>query len=364
MKNLLKLLIISVFLLSGCFSSKNTFTTVHISDADSTMPSGVIYSLPRTGLSIQVELLEVRTYRGPYFRFAEKYLGIADVPVENYTEWYITGVKANVFQEVDPDQYYLIYSKDDPVQYDEIIKLTNAGLVFDMNKFYQPAESQIMVEPDIEAGVLYTDLSVKRNIELSTDTLYKTILTDTSFIRVPVLKQQLISKTIDEKAEEAANFIIKTRKRRFKLMAGQYDFYPDESALEFGVQRLDEIEKEYLSLFTGKKVELKHSLQFDYIPDPSEVFENVELFEYDKLSGITSTGDGKVVNLLIKKENTTKHLEDYKLKSSHDNLNKVFYRIPDIAIVEIQDGGKSILKERIPVFQYGTILSLPIQPKE
>ena len=39
---------------------------------------------------------------------------------------------------------------------------------------------------------------------------------------------------------------------------------------------------------------------------------------------------------------------------------RIYYRIPDIAEVEIQDGGKPVFNERIPVYQYGTVITMPV----
>jgi hypothetical protein len=357
------IIIFIAILIAGCGLTRNTVRTVHISEATSETPAGVVYALPQTVLKISADVLEVKTYRGPYYRYAEKYLGITDVPHENKTEWNLTKVTIESISEADPEEYFIVYAEKRSFNYDRILQLSKEGLLMDLSNLSAPGvSSKIEDQRYHEPGVLFTDLSVKRNIELSSDTLYKTILTDTSFIRVPVLKNELLSKTIDEKAEEAANFIIKTRKRRFKLLAGQYDFYPTGPALEFGVNRLDELEKEYLSLFIGKTIQIPHTIQFYYIPKTDEVYENIELFEYSSLNGIRSENftSGTVVNLLIKKGDKTKLLDEYVSIELNNNLNRIYYRIPDIAEVEIQDGGKTILKERIPVSQYGTVLSMPV----
>lgn len=360
-------LIISITLImlfaTGCFIIKPSVTTVNLKDIDSTAPSGMIYALPQTVLKIEVEMLEIKTYRGPYYRFAEKYLGITGVPEENEARWLVKNVTLTIFSETDPAQYYLIAPVKKTFDPGNILYLSDEGFIMDLKKLDAFAiESKKAGLFHKTPGVLYTNLTITRNIELSIDTLYKTILTDTSFIRLPVLKNEMISKTIDEKAEEAADFIIEIRNGRFELLTGQSDFYPEGSALEFGVNRLDELEEEYLSLFVGKSIELTHTFEFCYIPNSGEVYENIELFEYADQKGVSReiTGNGRVVNLLIKKLDKTRVLDEYRTITQEENLNRLYYRIPDIAEVEIQDGGKSILNERIPVYQYGTILSMPV----
>lgn len=361
MRLIISLTLILLFT-TGCFILKPSVKTVNLEDVDSTAPSGMIYALPHTVIRIGVEMVEIKTYRGPYYRFAEKYLGIKGVPEENKSKWLIKKVELTTFSETDPAQYYLIAPIKRSFDPGNMMYLSDEGFIIDLKKLDAFAVESKKTDLFYKApGILYTNLTVNRNVELSTDTLYKTILTDTSFIRIPVLKNEMISKTIDETAEEAADFIIEIRNGRFELLTGQSDFYPEGSALEFGVNRLDKLEEEYLSLFIGKTLEITHYFDFWYIPRLGEVYENIELFEYADQKGISReiTGSGKVVSLLIKKVDKTRILDEYVTITNEENLNRLYYRIPDIAEVEIQDGGKSIFYERIPVYQYGTILSMP-----
>ncbi|MBN1184955.1 MAG: DUF4831 family protein [Bacteroidales bacterium] len=326
-------------------------------------PSGMVYALPQTVIKVKVEMLELKTIRGPYYRFAEKYLGINGVPEENKSEWFIQNVTLTTFPETDPEQYYLISPIRGTFEPEAIMYLSDEGLIMDLKKLDAFAvESKKTKIFHKTPGILFANPTITRNLEHSTDTLYKTILTDTSFIRIPVLKNEMIMRTIDERAEETADFIIEIRSRIFELLTGQGDFYPEGSALEFGISRLNELEEEYLSLFIGKTFEIPHNYNFWYIPGTGEVSENIKLFEYSDKNGISQeiTGKGKTVNLLIEKVDKTKPIQEH-LKMQHsENGNRIFYRIPDIAEVEIQDGGNTIFNERIPVYQYGTVLTMPV----
>jgi hypothetical protein len=226
----------------------------------------------------------------------------------------------------------------------------------------QPDRIEKYIYPQHAKDLLYTDLSIYENVAIYSDTLFKTILTDTTFIRIPVLREQSVIKTIDEKAEEAASFIFDMRERKADLISGEYDFYPEEKALETGLRKMDALENEYLSLFIGKTIEIPHHLEFYYTPVSGEVYENVELFEYSG-QGILMEGSGKgnMVSLLIKNTNKTRILTESYPKSSGYGTNFIYYRIPDIAEVEILDQGKIILKVRIPVSQYGAIMKIPIE---
>ena len=356
--------ITSIFILAtGCYVIRPSVKTTHIEGYDSTKTSGLIYALPQTVMKITVDMLEIRTYRGPYYRFAEKYLGITGVQTENKSAWMIKNVTVSTFPEADPGQFYSINPVRGSFNPDNIMFLSDQGFIMDMRKLeafaIESKKTNIFTKIP---GVLYTNQTVTRNIVQSTDTLYKTILADTSFIRMPVLKNEMISKTIDERAEEVADFIVELRTGRYELLTGQTDFYPEGPALEIALKRLDELEAEYMSLFIGKNIEIEHSLDFWYIPLPGEMFENIELFEYSDKNGISPkiTGSGKTVNLLLSEVDKGKVLDEFMKGKDSQNQCRIFYRIPDMAEAEIQDGGKTVFKERIPVYQYGTILSMPV----
>ena len=352
-----------LILASGCFIIKPSVKTLNLEDVDSAVSSEMIYALPQTVIRISVGILELRTYRGPYYRFADKYLGITGVPEENRSRWLIKNVTLSTFPEADPGQFYAVEQIRGKFEPEKIMYLSDEGFIMDLKKLdafaFESKKTNIFTRTP---GILYTSPTVARNIVQSTDTLYKTILTDTSFIRLPVLKNEMIIKTIDEKAEEAADFIIRIRNRRFRLLTGAGDLYPEGSALEIAVKRLDELEEEYLSLFIGKNVEITHDVDFWYTPNSGEVYENIELFEYSDQKGISRviTGSGKVVSLQLTKVDKTKVLDEYAGKTSDENLNRLYYRIPDLAEIEIRDGGQTIINERIPVYQYGTVLSMPV----
>jgi hypothetical protein len=363
MNKILQLLIILSIFIGGCAPKKPVIRISPISDVDPTMPAGMIYALPQTVLKIEIEMLEVKTCRGPYYRFAEKYLGITGVAREDETEWLLKKLNIEMMLEADPEWYFVVYRDDGKPCCPDLFNLSAEGLLMDVNKLVrQPDNIEEDIYPLHAQGLLYTDLSIWENKVINTDTLYKTILTDTTFIRIPVLREQSVAKTIDEKAEEAASFIFDMRERRADLITGEYDFYPEETALKTGLEKIDEIENEYLSLFIGKKIEIPHKLIFYYVPVSGEIYENIELFEYSE-QGISDdvSGRGNLVSLLIKNTNKTEILTEYSQKFSNPDMNIIYYRIPDMAEVEILDQGKSILKARMPISQYGAIVRIPIE---
>ena len=77
---------------------------------------GVTYSLPKTSLVVDVEVTKVTCEAGPYYSYAEKYLGIKDVVTEDKV--YYTLGKVNLINRgvPDPDHTYIIEFKQGTVQ--------------------------------------------------------------------------------------------------------------------------------------------------------------------------------------------------------------------------------------------------------
>ena len=362
MRQAVKILIIPQLILAGCGPPAAIVETHPVHEGDTIPLQGYVYSLPMTSFRLNLEVTRTRTIRGPYYRFAEKLLSIENVPDRNSDVYRISKIQLESFEEADPDHVYLVRQVSGQAEFSDLLKLGGEGLIFDMHQVPYSGDP-VIPERDSHEGPIFTELSMERNTAMSIDTFYKTILTDTSFIRVPVLKEQLMVKTIDEKAEEAADFILELRYERFMMLTGNNNTMVSDGA----VRRLDEIEREYLELFTGKTFEQRMHYTFFITPGGDEVFENIEVAEFSDQQGVLEDGapDSEVLSLRIRKTGKTRLLKD---PAQPDKLsvlpNALYYRVPDVAEVELSLGGKRLLNDRYPVSQYGEILILPAVPNK
>ena len=72
---------------------------------------GLIYSLPQTHLDIEVVATKTIQKAGPYYRYAEKYLGIPGAITQDSEAWSLTSVKATPYGLPDPAEQYLMQFK-------------------------------------------------------------------------------------------------------------------------------------------------------------------------------------------------------------------------------------------------------------
>ena len=176
---------------------------------------------------------------------------------------------------------------------------------------------------------------------------------------LPVIKQKEAVKSVNEKARDAADFIIKIRKRRFKLLAGQYDVYPEGTALETSIRELNELEKEYLSLFIDKVYTDTIANTYFYIPQAGQNLERNVFCRFSDETGFydATSASGRPLVLELKSLQFTEGLKQLQLPhngSSYENM--LLYRIPDKASVRIFYGSSVLLDAEVKIYQYGSFV--------
>lgn len=350
-----KINILIVTLIFSACSPVGKVSITNIHDLAAFQENSYIYALPRTRIRIGIVALSHHTVPGPYYAYAEKYLGIKGTSAVSKTEWEIKEIFLDTFRESDPDHYYSIQTDNPTTAITSLMKFTEAGLIIDQKEitpfFLERSNTEDTPEP-----VHFTDLSVKRNIVTGTENTKKGSAVPAD---LPVTKSKPGVKTLEQKAEEAANFIIKIRKRRFKLLAGQYEVYPEGVALETSVRELDELEEEYLSLFIGKVYTDTIQRIFFYAPQAGQILERYVICRFSDETGIQDAVSLTGIPLVLELKNMqfTASLKDVQnpfIGPTFENI--IYYRIPDKAYARIFYGSKNLVESEIEIFQYGVLI--------
>ena len=120
---------------------------------------GVVYALPQTGIRVHVKATRERYVHGPYSGYAQKMLGIDNVPSTDADHWNMDEIQIEVFSEPDPEQVYKATGHAA-----QIVSLTESGILAGINSGVENQESAIqtssfpMKKPDKQ--VKFTDLSI------------------------------------------------------------------------------------------------------------------------------------------------------------------------------------------------------------
>jgi len=364
MKNIKGIIIIGIVMMFSCKPASETRVIKlenagHISD-------GIIYALPRTNLNFTITTKRTDIYPGPYYEYAEKYLGIENVPDKETSFWQITDIVINSYKDIDSEQFYML-QPNGKLNFD-FNKLIENEVILPINK---PIKTQFENEfysiNNAENGIVFKDLSVSKYVGEEEITYYKRVQRDSLYAKVPVVKTQSVYKSFEDKAKEAANFIFKIREKRVELLSGMADFYPEGRSLEVALKEMDRLENEYLTLFVGKQFKSNYEANFEFVPTNSELNQPYILFRFSEERGVLQANDlrGRPIIVEIQKTNQTKNLQflidDQINREGLEFKNKLYYRIPELTLVEIFDGNKLLAKRKVNVEQYGITVSLPAE---
>jgi hypothetical protein len=355
-------------LLWGCKGSKGIeYQTAAYHTSGSLHPANytLVYALPRTTLKVSVEATQIRQYRGPYYQYAERFLGISGVIAEDNTRWILNNAEIESYQEADPEHYYSLVTNSPHVT--NFFRLEKEGFVIPVNSRQFPEQKNLIRGGTGEVEEpLFTDLSIHPNVVEESRTVMRMVRQDTAFVNVPVMQRQTVTKTLEAKAAEAADLIYELRSNRFKLISGDIDLFPDGKAMEAILNEFSRLEKEYLSLFTGKIFESEHLFSFEFTPaKPANESgrEHEILFRFSDDRGILPANDlsGRPVSLELTNEMKTIPLGVIQPpgQSSGEGENRLLYRVPDVANVKVTEEKRIIASKRILINQYGKIISLP-----
>lgn len=368
MKRIFFLLLLVVSIVSSC--KQTAKMSVHSLNEESVVsPEALIYALPRTLLRFEVEAQQEIVIPGPYYPYAERYLGIAGVPEQETSKWHISDIEIHPYSEPDPSAYYVIEPAG-KFQFNPEL-LSDRGLIIPLNNNQVPDFSTDFFGHEAPAaGLVYTDLSVKQYVGRERKTYYKRVKRDSLFAKVPIVRNETVYKSYEEKAQEAANFIFLIREKRFELLSGMAELTLEGEALKTSIEELNRLEEEYLSLFIGKRLTKTYRTHFQWVPDVSQSETPVILFRFSEQMGVLPENDmrGRPVYVELNSAKLTSPLQKViRTQPKVEDLSAIYYRMPERGTVSIVDGGSELARKSLHIHQLGQILTIPfhyLQPED
>jgi hypothetical protein len=349
-----------LLLFVSCSTSK--VVTTNLQDLSSFEPEAQIYALPKTSLIFKVTAVKHNFQPGPYHKYAKRFLGIEGAKSVSEVNWEIVDMKQKNIIEPDIDQYYSVKFIGPINPSSELLELSKDGLIISPDKIqsYQGFNADVL---DKVEQIHFTDLTISPFTIDEKRKKPKNVLTSSEFDNLPARQKHIEGKTTEEKAFEASKFIFKIRKRRFKLLAGQYEVFPEGTALETSIRELNQLEKEYLSLFIGKVESDTVVRVFTYTPLAGEPLQRVTLFRFSEETGFytSSENQGTQIILVVKDMEENKLLTQLQLPmASLENV--LLYREPDKGSIKVLYGSYELMESVVPVFQFGALIPLYVYP--
>lgn len=320
-------------------------------------PEGFLtYSLPSTTILLDVEAVQERFHAGPYAKYAEKYLGIKPRQKDEAT-FQITEIKMMPLIEADQERRYTLNVSKGQIDA-TFLKLSSVGLIsFSDASFGDQSVWRFPVDSKGD----FSGKGISSNLTSESATLYHNAK-GSEYDRLSVQQDMLVEKTIDQRAAEAADMILKLRRQRLQIVTGDTDATYSGEAMGAAIAEMTRLEEEYMMLFIGYSEFQTQQMRFEVVPQAGKSGQMYVAFRISDTAGLLPADNvsGKPVIMEIVPQafaQTTVTAEDVK-RNRKEVL--AYYRIPAICTVKLMEGADLLLQSRVPVYQLGRETSIPV----
>ena len=321
-------------------------------------PEGFLtYSLPSTSIVLEVEAVQEKFYVGPYAKYAEKYLGIK-ARQKDETSFQLKEIKMLPLIEADQNRRYSVNVKKGQIDA-TFLKLASVGLIsFSDAKFGDQSVWRFPTEGQSD----FSGKGVSSNLTSQSATLYRSDERSSAYDRVAVQQDMLVGKTLEQRAAETADMILKLRKQRLQIVTGDTDATYSGEAMGAAIAELTRLEHEYMTLFVGYSEYQTQVMKFEIVPDAQRESQMYIAFRLSDGAGLVNPDNmsGRPVLMEIVPQEfaepeITAAVEEKKLQPV-----EAYYRIPSICTVKLIDSGNVLMQTRMPIYQLGRESSLPV----
>lgn len=275
---------IVVFLMI-CVMSLSTFAQVQVYPLGN-LPEklkytgSVTYAVPTTTLKVTVSVSKVQDVRGYFADYAESLLGLTNIIQQNRTHYMINSVEVEPLTTADMTNVYRAFTSNAV-----LAEAMNAAALTPQCSYpdgyltsYQTHTASL---PDFFKN--YADISYTQQQETFVDTK----IIDGVVTQVPANHTKTVSKSFENKAREAADAIMKSRKDQYNLVAGEQETPYTGEALAIMLSELKNWESNYMSLFTG--VSIADTIQYVFYYTPNDKLEQMTAFYFNENKGLSPT---------------------------------------------------------------------------
>ena len=320
----------------------------------SAQTGAVVYSLPKTTVRIQVTAEREAFTAGPYAAYAQKYLGVA-ARTQSGTTYTLQQITVTPFVEADQKARYAVTIPEKAST--GFLQLCAQGLVAMSDNYTgQPAAWRFAPQAGAER---FEGIDPLGNLGCETTTLYKAVRTDEGYERVPVTQDNVVEKSADRKAADAAAVIFSLREKRQQIATGDTDATFSGEALQAAIDEITCLETRYLSLFYGISDISTVEKSFDLTPEKGTKDQRYTAFRISDKEGLlpASANEGRAVTAELQVEPLA---APEAVSERSKESAAVRYRIPAITRFRLISDGKLLLESRIPVYQLGEDATLPL----
>lgn len=287
---------------------------------------GAIYFLPKTAVSITIQI-EKSTYSpGDFCKYSERFLRIKDVSPNPSISFRITNVRQDAVAVADTTKGFAV--KFDAKTSATNVRLSDDGILLAINaepKKLSPSEPFVPAPRPVNVNP-----------------------------RQYMSEEILAAGSTAKMAELTAQDIYEIRESRNLLVRGQADNMPkDGEQLRLMLSQLDKQDQALTSLFTGTLSKDTVEYTFTIIPD-KEIKRDV-LFRFSQKLGLVDKDDlvGIPYYITIEDLKTVPEPEPIDPKKKNKQVAGIYVNIPGRLRSTVSDSQKTIISADFPAGQFG-----------
>lgn len=323
---------------------------------------GFFYCLPRNTIKVDVQLKKTERFKGKYSDYATKMLGVTEFINKDATSYTLSQLTISTVSEVDSNQIYYAQLpaklKDDKAF---VINLTQGGYIssFSSLKDKEPKSKNLSLNDQKNP---FRDLLKPVLIE-KVDTIIRRVSIDTSIFEEKVLKRSISEKSNEQQAREIADLIYRIEDSKFSLITGYQEVNYSKESIQFMLDKLNAMEKEYIAFFKGSVIESVDNYSFFYTPNDKPEENLVTIFRFSSTDGITDKKSlsGDEITLSVSPTNSYEDARKFEEKRAiaKRKAKGIYYRVPEAVDVKVKLGNTILTTEQVYIYQMGFITFLP-----
>ena len=320
--------------------------------------SYLTYSLPQTTITLEVEAVQEKFYAGPYAKYAEKYLGIKPRQKDE-TFFQLTEISMTPYVEADQSRRYSLNVPKGRIDA-TFLKLSAEGLISFADANF--GEESIWRFPVKTQGD-FSSKGVTSNLSTESTTLYRNEKKESAYNKVSVQQNMVVEKSLEKRAAETADMILKIRQQRLQIVTGDTDATYSGEAMGAAIAELTRLEEEYMTLFVGYSEFQTQRMKFEIVPEADRESQMYIAFRLSDATGLVAPENMsgrpvvmEIVPQIFAEPEITAEVVDPKAVKPVE----AYYRIPSICTVKLIDSGNVLMQARMPIYQLGRESSLPV----
>ena len=293
-----------------------------------------VYSLPKTELSIEIEIERVTQTPGEFFRFSERFLAVRDVITTERTTFRLKSVRIVPRPVADPSRTFAVpYNRRFPML--SKISVNANGILCGVNVSCRGEFDVCCAKPPVQQRTAVS----------------------TAPRPLPLTEEFMLAGSVARMAEGAGRQIYRIRESRIALLTADLDNLPaDGESLKLMLQGLDEMERELTELFIGSTTTevLTHTIRLT----PTETVRNQVLFRVSDIAGLVSPQDLSGAPYYISIIPTTINVQPS--RNNRQPAPALMYSIlPASTQITIGDGNNIFFAEQFLIPQFGVTVPIP-----